>query len=858
MPPLARLGAPLLAALVLLAGAPAGSASAQDTVPVATVDGLDGSVVLAVFDTGTSAADRQDAVADAGADALRALPALSAEVVSVADEAEEQRLREQPGVRYVEPVVRRTAFADASTPERAELGIEAAQALVPASDGRGTSIAVLDTGVDASNPDLAGRVVDAGDFTSGARRSGGTVDGNGHGTGVAALAAAAADGQGMVGTASAATIRSYKVLGSDGGGGSDGLAAAIRQVADDAASGINIAVANMSLGGPFRSQAEQEALSYAARRAPQVLFVAASGNDGGARPSFPAAAPLVLSVGASERGNDGSYRRAAFSNAADVDVLAPGVDVLTYRYTPTTSSPLLGRVSGTSEATPQVAGIVAGLAAGRDVRGQAAAAALKASAEPALTEPDRPAGNGSGRADARTAAELADGTHPYSTVFVDDGAYVDPTSSRIITTRRYVPSSGTPGAAALSTSAGSLSAGGTGSVAVAGGSLYSQRWAFTPPSQVGVVGSWSTATPTATTGSSATPPAETLDSVPFATLSPLEGERGRPSPSREVLRATLGAGGQSALLVSVGVRAGQQFTIRGDSTGGAPMFIWLPGAGGSVPSSYQEPDEEVDLSEGQETYVAPTTGRYLIGFVLTEDGGQNGTYTFSVDHPEPAGRVSAPAVTTSTTAGLPFRVSWAGGRSYKVQWMTRSRTSAGWVSGPWRTWLDGTTASSAVFGAGNRPTTVRPGQTFYFRVIATDDLGDTGPLSTAVPATVTYDERATGLRYSTGWSAISASGRYLSTLRVATGAGRSVRLSAEGSEISVVGDRCAICGQVDVYLDGTRRARVDTRASGTQARVVLWRSGLLAGGIRNHVLELRVVGTPGRPTVRLDGVALRR
>ncbi|MCW2668049.1 MAG: hypothetical protein JWN57_3011, partial [Frankiales bacterium] len=492
------------------------------------------------------------------------------------------------------------------------------------------------------------------------------------------------------------------------------------------------------------------------------------------------------------------------------------------------------------------------------VRGQAAAAAIKASAEEAPGSPGREPGIGSGRADARLLGELTDGSRAFSTAFVDDGAYVDPTGSRLVTTRRFVPTGGEQGPAALTASAGTLAAGGTTTGSVPKGSLVSQRWRFTPPNRVGVVGTFRTATPTVTASPSATPTVEVVDAVPFATLSPLEGERGRPSPSREVVRATLGPGGQSALLLSFGVRAGQTFTVRGASGGGAPLFVWLPGGGGSLASSYLEPDEEVEIGTGEQAYVAPTTGRYLAGFVLTEDGGQRGAYSLSIEHPEPAGRVVAPVVTTAGTAGLPFRVSWAGGRTHTVQWMTRSRGASGWVSGPWRTWLSGTAAGSAVFGAGNRPTAVRPGQTFYLRVIATDDLGDTGPLSAAVPATVPYDERATGLRYSSGWSAISASGRFLSTLRVATAPGRIVRLSAEASEISVIGDRCAICGQVDVYVDGARRARVDTRAANTQSRAVLWRSGLLPGGIRNHVLELRTVGTPGRPTVRLDGVALRR
>ncbi|MCW2779105.1 MAG: Thermophilic serine proteinase precursor, partial [Frankiales bacterium] len=622
-------------------------------------------------------------------------------------------------------------------------------------------------------------------------------------------------------------------------GGSLGLALAIQQVADDAAAGVPVAVANMSLGGPFRSRVETEALAYAARVAPQVLFVAASGNDGGRRPSFPAAFPGVLSVGASERGADGRYHRAAFSTTADVDVLAPGVDVTTYDYLPGQQAPALGRVSGTSEATPAVAGLVAGLASGRDVRGQQAAALLKASAGAGA---DGGPGDGSGRADALSAAVLGDGSRGYSTVFADLGAQVEAGAVRSLVVQRYVPATATatPEAATLTATTGVLVPGAVSSRAVDAGTLVSQRWTFGSPD--GAAGLWQTAD----------------DDVPYSGLPPSQGEHGLPVRSGERLRSTLGQGRDGASLVSFSVQQGQTFTVVGSAPAdGAPLYLWAPAQDGGTASSYDEPAEQVDLAGGSASYRAPVTGRYVVGH-LAGEGQAAGTYEVGVAYPEPVGRVSADAVSTSGRAdGLP-RLSWAGAQRYDVQWMVRRRTSDGWVSTPWRTWLPGTAATSAVFGAGGSPTAVVPGTTYHLRVVPYDGLGGVGAPSASVAVEVPFDDRATGLRYSPGWSSLAGDGRWRGTLRRSSAAGSSVTATLEASSLTLVADRGPASGQADVVLDGVRVARVDLGAPALQRRAVVWRSGPLPGGIREHTLRVVVLGTPGRPQVTLDGLAAER
>lgn len=205
------------------------------------------------------------------------------------------------------------------------------------------TVAVLDTGVDGTAPDLAGRVAPGWSFDG----SDPATDANGHGTHTATIAAAAADdGAGIAGVSYARTsVMPVKVLGTDGTGNDSDIIAGLVWAADN---GADVAVMPFSNTG--YSEALQAAVDYA--WASGVLLVAAAGNDGGTDPTYPAGDTNVVGVGATGA-DDIAW---ASSNRSDaVFIHAPGVDVL--------ASDAGGAVSvtGTSASAAITAGAAAAL-----------------------------------------------------------------------------------------------------------------------------------------------------------------------------------------------------------------------------------------------------------------------------------------------------------------------------------------------------------------------------------------------------------------------------------------------------------------------------------------------------------------
>lgn len=210
------------------------------------------------------------------------------------------------------------------------------------SRGAGVKVAVLDTGVEADHPDLAGAVVDACDFT---RSSSGTNDRSGHGTHVAGTIAARDNGAGVIGVAPDCGLLVGKVLGDDGSGDAADVAAGI-----DWACRAGADVISMSLGSPEPDSRMRAALQRAVARG--VYVACAAGNEG--RPdsvNYPARWGCGVTVGAVDR----QGRAAPYSSMGpEVDVCAPGSDVLS-----TYLRHGYAKLSGTSMATPFVAGVVA-------------------------------------------------------------------------------------------------------------------------------------------------------------------------------------------------------------------------------------------------------------------------------------------------------------------------------------------------------------------------------------------------------------------------------------------------------------------------------------------------------------------
>ena len=209
----------------------------------------------------------------------------------------------------------------------------------PAGAARTVVVAVLDTGVDATQPDLAGVVRSQIDLVNGGTSTG---DDNGHGTSVAGVIAALANnGIGGAGVCGACSILSIKVMGSNGNGDLATVAAGIVKAAD-----MHARVIDLSLGGPQGLDALQQAVAYAQSKG--SIVVAAAGNSGLATPFFPANYPGVVSVA----GNNQSDRLYSWSEHGPwIAVSAPGCNV----------APLLhggyGEFCGTSSATPLVAGL---------------------------------------------------------------------------------------------------------------------------------------------------------------------------------------------------------------------------------------------------------------------------------------------------------------------------------------------------------------------------------------------------------------------------------------------------------------------------------------------------------------------
>ncbi|MEH1102549.1 S8 family serine peptidase [Micromonospora sp. CPCC 205561] len=231
--------------------------------------------------------------------------------------------------------------------------------------GRGVRVAVLDTGVDAGHPDLAGRVAEARNFTEEAAPG----DLVGHGTHVASIIAGsgAASGGRHRGVAPDATLLAGKVCETYGCPESAILAgmqwAAVEQRAD---------VINLSLGGydsPEVDPLEEAVNALTARTG--ALFVISAGNDGTFAPvSSPSTADAALSVGAVDRDDslaDFSSRGPRVGDdALKPDLTAPGVEIVAARGREGVIGEPAGdgyvSLSGTSMAAPHVTGAVALLA----------------------------------------------------------------------------------------------------------------------------------------------------------------------------------------------------------------------------------------------------------------------------------------------------------------------------------------------------------------------------------------------------------------------------------------------------------------------------------------------------------------
>ena len=211
--------------------------------------------------------------------------------------------------------------------------------------GTGVTVAVLDTGVDAGHPDLAGQVLPGIDLVT--RTQGVSSDPHGHGTHVAGtIAALTGNDEGVAGVAPNAKILPVRVLDADGNGFMSTAAAGIVWATDNGAD-----IINLSFGSTTRTAAVSSALQYA--RDEGVLVIAAAGNSrpAGNPVTYPAADKDVLAVAATDAGG----QIAGYSTQGTyVDVAAPGNDIVS-----TTTGDAYATMYGTSMAAAQISAVAA-------------------------------------------------------------------------------------------------------------------------------------------------------------------------------------------------------------------------------------------------------------------------------------------------------------------------------------------------------------------------------------------------------------------------------------------------------------------------------------------------------------------
>jgi subtilisin family serine protease len=277
------------------------------------------------------------------------LPRDNAEIRIMNNVEEVEEYENRADVKYVEKDQK--VFLQQDQTEVVPYGINLVESLnVPNGNVTNRRVCIIDTGYDKNHPDLPSAAtgstvtgVAAGDLDP-------FKDGNGHGTHVAGtIAAVAGNNRGVVGVIGTGKVNIHIVRVFNDNGQfvwASSLVSAVEECVD---AGSN--VINMSLGGGFPTRFEREAYERIYEN-DDVLIVAAAGNGGSTRSSYPASYDPVISVAAV----DSRERRASFSQRNDqVELAAPGVDVLST----IPGGNNYAKYSGTSMACPHVAGVAA-------------------------------------------------------------------------------------------------------------------------------------------------------------------------------------------------------------------------------------------------------------------------------------------------------------------------------------------------------------------------------------------------------------------------------------------------------------------------------------------------------------------
>ena len=236
--------------------------------------------------------------------------------------------------------------------------------------------------------------------------------------------------------------------------------------------------------------------------------------------------------------------------------------------------------------------------------------------------------------------------------------------------------------------------------------------------------------------------------------------------------------------------------------------------------------------------------RFIVNYVCT------GGTTTPTDTIAPTTTVPIQSIYQGGTAAggnIPVTFGWgasdaSGIRSYEV-WLS--------IDGTWYSQLAATTAKSVRWG-------LTPGSSYGLAYRATDTAGNTsawvyGPTFQVLSV---QDSNTTSIRYAGTWRAYSGTEPLSGTMRYSGTAGSTASMTFTGRAVSWVATRAVNRGIGYVYIDGTYVGSVDSYASATQWRSVVFARSWASSG--THTITIKVAGTSGRPTIDLDAFAILR
>lgn len=332
--------------------------------------------LLVVYESGTGNAAAEKLPKETNGEIEEEIPELDTQVVEFPKIKEKpsenqrerllrlkkEKLKKNPAVQSVSyNFIYKAAYTPNDDKFQSQYGlkkIKAPRAWNEAS-GRGVDIAVVDSGVSNSHPDLRRKISAQANCTGESEDCmsgpGTAEDGTGHGTFVAGVAVASTNNrEGIAGACPDCRLLAAKVLKANGEGTASDVAKGINWASNNGAEIINLSLAPVDPRFVADSPPIKKAINKARRKG--AVTVAAAGNFGkGSVKIYPAAYKNVVAVAATDRSN----QRASFSSTGRwVDVAAPGVGVLSTKYRTG-----YGRFDGTSLSSPYVAGVAGLLAA---------------------------------------------------------------------------------------------------------------------------------------------------------------------------------------------------------------------------------------------------------------------------------------------------------------------------------------------------------------------------------------------------------------------------------------------------------------------------------------------------------------